>query len=213
MFTGIIECTGKVAGTRATTAGLRIAIQPGFPASDVRVGDSVAVNGACLTAAAVGSNAVEFDVVPETLSESNLGQLRTGSRVNLERSLRLGDRIGGHLVTGHVDGLASVVEPASPGGGLLRLRYPRELSSMIAEKGSVAVEGVSLTVASVGGDVFSVAVIPLTLEATTLGRVRAGRDLNLEVDILARYVARQIGREQGKGGRVTEEWMRNEGYV
>ena len=213
MFTGLVEEVGRIGDVRRGSGAVHLRIEADDVLEGMRVGDSVCVSGACLSVTRKDDRTFEVDVVPETVGRTNLLSLKIGDEVNLERSLRLGDRIGGHLVTGHVDGLASVVEPASPGGGLLRLRYPRELSSMIAEKGSVAVEGVSLTVASVGGDVFSVAVIPLTLEATTLGRVRAGRDLNLEVDILARYVARQIGREQGKGGRVTEEWMRNEGYV
>jgi riboflavin synthase len=213
MFTGLVEEVGRIRDVRSGSGIVSLRIDARTVLEETKIGDSICVSGACLSVTRQDDQSLEVDVVPETVSRTNLLSLKSGDPVNLERSLKFGDRVGGHLVTGHVDGLARVVEAARSGGGLLRLRYPRELGSMIAEKGSVAVEGVSLTVAGVEEDVFSVAVIPLTLEETTLGRAAPGSELNLEVDVLARYVARQLRRNPRGGGRITEEWMKNEGYV
>jgi riboflavin synthase len=160
------------------------------------VGDSIAVNGCCLTVTDVGDGWYAANAVAETLSRTNLGTLAAGDRVNLERPLRLADRLGGHLVQGHVDAAGEVLEPAPD----LRVRAPRELLKYIVEKGSITVDGCSLTVVEVGNDWFSVAVIPHTAEVTTLGIRAAGDRVNLEVDVMAKYAERLLGgyREAGR---------------
>jgi riboflavin synthase len=169
--------------------GLTLVVEaPGAVAEGVALGDSIAVNGVCLTAVAVEAGTIRFDVVPETVRRSDLGTLRPGARVNVELSLRLGDRLGGHLVYGHVDAGASIVAKDPEGQGFrLWVALPRELAPFVVEKGYVAVDGVSLTVASVERDRFSVALIPETARRTTLGTKRPGDPVNLEVDPIARY--------------------------
>jgi riboflavin synthase len=214
MFTGLVEEVGRVSMIRRTGDGLRFGVSARVVPEGTGIGDSVAVSGACLTVTRVDASGFEVDVVPETAKRTTLSELKTGDRVNLERSLKLGDPIGGHLVLGHVDGLARVVDLAESKSGdrRLRLRAPEDLRPLIAEKGSVALDGVSLTVADVTDETFSVALIPHTLERTTLGDLRMGCALNLEVDVLARYVQRQFGQSGGAGPSVTEKWMREEGY-
>ena len=194
MFTGLIEVVGRVARVGRTGGGARIEVEVRWPDGEPpRPGDSVAVDGACLTA--VEPTAVGFaaDLSAETLRRTLLGELRSGEPVNLERALRLGDRIGGHLVQGHVDGLTTVRSTRDEGGfSHWRLTLPAELRREVASKGSVAVHGVSLTVAAVGDDWFEVALIPATLSATTLQRQRVGARLHLETDVLAKYVARRL---------------------
>ncbi len=184
MFTGLIEELGSLwarDGSRFTFAADVVTV-------DAKVGDSIAVNGCCLTVVSFGPGTWSADVVDETLSRTNLGRLEPGDRVNLERPLRLTDRLGGHVVQGHVDGLGGVVRPAPE----LEVRTPD--TRYLVEKGSVAVDGVSLTVVEVVDDRFRVAVIPHTGAATTLGRVQPGDTVNLEFDILAKYVERLLPR-------------------
>jgi len=213
MFTGLVEEIGRVEAVDRRAGSVSVRIGAARVLEGSRVGDSIAVSGVCLTVTRLDDSGFHVDMVPETVGRTNLADIRPGVRVNLERSLRLGDRLGGHLVLGHADGLARVVgvPGARPGERLLRLRPSKGLSPMIAEKGSVSLDGVSLTVANVHAEEFTVALIPLTLETTTLADAAVGRDLNLEIDVLARYVARQLA-----GGRtpegLTEDWMRLEGY-
>jgi riboflavin synthase len=185
MFTGIVEELGRL----VSVEGDRFTFEATTVNEDAKIGDSIAVNGCCLTVVAVGDGWWQSDVVEETRRRTTLGNLGPGQPVNVERSLRFGDRLGGHLVQGHVDGVAEVISPAPD----LSVRPPASLIRYIAEKGSVAVDGVSLTVARVDAATFSVAVIPHTAEATTLGLVRAGDRVNLEVDLIARYLARLLG--------------------
>jgi riboflavin synthase len=214
MFTGLVEEVGRIESVERRTDSVVLRIAAERVVEGTRVGDSIAVSGACLTVVRVGNADFDVEMIPETASRTNLDRRRAGDRVNLERSLKLGERIGGHLVLGHVDGLAKVVEitNSGPGTKLLRLRYPRDLASLIAEKGSLALEGVSLTVTAADDEAFSVALIPHTLKATTLGEAKNGDDLNLEVDVLARYVARHLDRQRDLTEGLTEEWMRGEGY-
>ncbi len=184
MFTGLIE----ELGTLASRDGSRLTFAAEVVTAGAQVGDSIAVNGCCLTVVDVGPGRWSADVVDETLSRTNLGQLQPGEPVNLERPLRLGDRLGGHVVQGHVDGVGEVLAPA-PG---LVVRTPD--TRYLAEKGSVAVDGVSLTVVEVEGDRFGVAVVPHTAALTTLGKREAGDRVNLEFDILAKYVERLLPR-------------------
>jgi riboflavin synthase len=184
MFTGLIEELGAL---RARN-GPRFTFEAELVTGDAKVGDSIAVNGCCLTVVELGPGTWSADVVGETLSRTNLGDLRVGDPVNLERPLRLADRLGGHVVQGHVDGLGEVVSPAPD----LVVRTPD--TRYLVEKGSVAVDGVSLTVVAVTEDTFGVAVIPHTAAVTTLGRRRVGDTVHLEFDILAKYVERLLAR-------------------
>lgn len=192
MFTGIVTGVGRVARFEERPEGARIGIDCGdWPLDDVAVGDSIAVNGCCLTVVAVAAARIEFDVSGETLRCTAAPV--AGARVNLEKALRASDRLGGHLVSGHVDGVGSVCrfEPV-PAGFLLEVEAPRELAKFIARKGSVTIDGVSLTVNEVRGAVFSVNLIPHTLSATALDRLATGEAVNLEVDLIARYVERLV---------------------
>lgn len=190
MFTGIVEELGAV---MAVGDG-RLRVYGPVVTSDARPGDSIAVNGVCLTVVTSGDGEFTADVMAETLRRSSLGALRPGDRVNLERAARVGDRLGGHLVQGHVDGVASIVQ-RSPGGewDLVRFTLPGELARYVAEKGSITVDGVSLTVVSVDADSFTVGLIPTTLKLTTLGFKGVGEPVNLEVDVIAKYVERLLG--------------------
>jgi riboflavin synthase len=194
MFTGLIEALGTIAELRPEGPGLRLVIDATHVAEDAVIGDSIAVNGCCLTVVARSGNLLSFEAGSETLSRTNLGRLTIGSRVNLERSLRAGDRLGGHFVTGHIDALGSLAERRDEGPwSFLSFRVPSELTRQMASKGSVAVDGVSLTLVEVTDDTFSVALIPHTLAVTTLGGLAVGDGVNIETDLLAKYVQRQLG--------------------
>lgn len=184
MFTGIVEELGRV----ASLDGPRLRIAATEVVVDATLGASIAVNGCCLTVVELGEGWWEADVSDETFRRTSLGSLREGDPVNLERPVRLQDRLGGHLVQGHVDAVGHVVDPAPE----LRVRMPEELSRFVVEKGSVTVDGVSLTVVDALDDGFTVAVIPHTAEVTTLGRRRPGDAVNLEVDVMAKYAERLL---------------------
>lgn len=201
MFTGIIEEAGQVARVQPREEGARLELEVPALAAEVRIGDSVAVNGVCLTVVERDGSRLAFDAVRETLQRSNLGSLRSGDRVNLERPLRAGGRLDGHIVQGHVDGtglLSSVVVE----GGSHRLRFQAlpSLLRYVVEKGSIAVDGVSLTVAAVGPDWFEVVIIPHTWQVTNLSDLQPGGMVNLEVDILAKYVERLLSGRLGTAG-------------
>jgi riboflavin synthase len=187
MFTGLVETLGLVRQVRPEGPGRRLTLSAGL--DGMKLGDSVAVNGCCLTVVSLSGEEVSFEAGPETLRLTNLGELAPGDRVNLERSLRLGDRIGGHLVTGHVDGLGRVAERKRDGDWeFVWFACPPPLAEQMAPKGSVAVDGISLTLVDVRADAFSVALIPHTLAVTTLGFKKPGDSVNLETDLLAKYV-------------------------
>jgi riboflavin synthase len=191
MFTGLVEEAGVVVGIEPRPAGRRFWIGARRVMEDVREGDSLAVNGCCLTAIAVERGRCAVEAVPETLSRTTLGAWREGDAVNLERALRLDQRLGGHLVQGHVDGVGEVRAVVPEGDGRrLSLTLPAPLARYVAEKGSLAVDGVSLTVAACDGARCEVALIPHTLAVTIAGGYAPGRRVNLEVDLVARYVAR-----------------------
>ena len=192
MFTGIVKELGEVESIDQSGDGARLRIKAGL-AAELEQGDSVAVNGACLTAAATQNGSFEADVMNQTLELTTLGALGPRDRVNLELALRPTDRLGGHVVQGHVDGTATVAGLEPDGiARRLRLRLPEELLPYVVERGSLAVEGVSLTVSALGADWAEVSLIPETLERTTLGGLKAGDAVNLECDVLARYVRRSI---------------------
>ncbi|MEU8052614.1 riboflavin synthase [Micromonospora haikouensis] len=195
MFTGIVEELGEVVRTAETgDDSALVAIRGPLVTGDARHGDSIAVNGVCLTVVDVDGDVFTADVMGETLRRSALGALRPGAPVNLERAAALGSRLGGHLVQGHVDGVGAVLsrQPAAQ-WETVRFRLPAALSRYVVEKGSITVDGVSLTVAGVGPDWFSVGLIPTTLKLTTLGERAVGDAVNLEVDVLAKYVERLLG--------------------
>jgi len=195
MFTGLVEAVGRIERIERLSKGSRISVHAQrLPLGRVRVGDSICVQGACLTVVAKRGKVLRFDVSQETLL-CTTGLDRPGS-VNLERALRLGDPLGGHLVAGHVDGVGSVVLFDSQGDSKrLRLRIPKQLARYVARKGSICVDGVSLTVNRAVGDVAEINLIPHTLQVTTLARLRRGAKVNLEVDLVARYVERMLGHE------------------
>lgn len=193
MFSGIVREVGRVAALEGGGNGVRLVVSAPAVAPGAGVGDSVAVNGVCLTAEAIEGERISFHAVPETLRRTTLGTLREGDDVNLEPALRAGDPLGGHIVQGHVDGVGTVQSVEAEGEGLrVFVAAPAELLRYCVEKGSVAVEGVSLTVAELADDAFAVALVPHTLDATTLGRLRPGRRVNVEVDMLAKYVERLL---------------------
>lgn len=196
MFTGIIKDVGEVTGITETDGGCILEIRTALPLEQAAIGASISCDGCCLTVVEKTADSFTVDVSAETLSKTSIGGWKKGSRVNLESSLRLGDEMGGHLVSGHVDGLATL-ESVKPDGESwrLRIRVPKALAPYIAPKGSVALNGISLTVNEVEGDVFGVCIIPHTWKATNIGGVAPGGKLNLEVDMLARYVARILGKE------------------
>jgi len=193
VFTGLIAEMGVVEGVEAGAGGARLRIRTAL-AGELSAGESVAVNGACLTAAAVNGEVIEADVMNQTLEQTSLGPLRAGDRVNLELPLRAGDRLGGHLVQGHVDGTGEVASVTEDGfARRLGIEVPERLRRYVVERGSVAVDGVSLTVSELTDSGFEVALIPETLERTTLGAAGEGTRVNLELDVIARYVERLVG--------------------
>lgn len=191
MFTGIVTDVGRVRAVRDTNRDRRFEIETAFDLSSVDLGASIAHGGCCLTVVEKGEGWFAVEVSGETLAVTTLGDWREGRRVNLERAAKVGDELGGHIVSGHVDGVGEVLSVAEEGGShRVRIRVPRPLHRFIAPKGSITVEGVSLTVNEVDDDVFGVNLIPHTWEVTTLGELKPGARVNLEIDMLARYLAR-----------------------
>ena len=192
MFTGIVRERGRVEAVERGE-GMRLRVRAPVTAAAASVGDSIAVNGVCLTATEVVDALLAFDAVPETLARSSLGRLERDAEVNLEPALRAGEPLGGHIVQGHVDGVAHVRRVDPEGEGVrMEIQAPVDLLRYCVEKGSVAVEGVSLTIAALGRDSFLVALVPHTLAETTLGSLREGDEVNVEVDVLAKYVERLL---------------------
>ena len=193
MFTGIVREVGSIVAVTGGDEGVRLEIEAPVTAPLIEVGGSVAINGVCLTAETVGPPRLTFHAMPETLSRSALGQLADGARVNLEPALRAGDALGGHIVQGHVDGIGTVRSVEPEGEGLrLTVEAGDDTIRYCVDKGSITVEGVSLTVAALHDDAFEVALIPHTLAATTLSLLEPGQRVNLEVDVLAKYVERLL---------------------
>lgn len=215
MFTGIVQSLGSIEAMQGYGSDSRLRIAaPGLPVGEMAIGESIAVNGVCLTAVAYTDQGFEADVSGETLSRTSLGDLARGSAVNLERALLPNTPLGGHLVSGHVDGLGELLSRTPAGRSeCFRFRVPDRLARYVAEKGSICVDGVSLTVNAVDGAAFEVNLVPHTLEVTTLGRLRAGVKVNIEVDIIARYLERlAFGDSAGEAGGVTRDMLRRFGF-
>jgi riboflavin synthase len=193
MFSGIVEALGTVVELRSEPPGCRLIVAEPKIAADTQVADSISVNGCCLTVIDRAGETFAFQAGPETLARTNLGELKPGSRVNLERALAVGQRLGGHFVSGHIDGQGTLQRRDDTGQwSTFWISVPRELAKQMASKGSIAVDGVSLTIVASEPDQFSIALIPFTLEVTTLGRLKPGDKVNLETDILAKYVQRLV---------------------
>jgi riboflavin synthase len=193
MFTGLVQSLAKVTELEPVGPGVRLTLAEPKSAAHTSIGDSIAVNGCCLTVVAIDGDRLSFDAGEETLSRTTLGSVMSGDRVNVESSLRMGDSLGGHLVSGHIDAVGTVDERHDDADwSKFWFRVPAELTRQMASKGSVAVDGVSLTLVDVERERFSVALIPHTLQVTTLGRRQMGDRVNIETDILAKYVERQL---------------------
>ena len=214
MFTGLVEGVGVLAGLTPLAEGLRLTVKTSFPVSELALGESVAVAGACLTVVTLDAPRASFEISTETAARTTFPLKKAGDRVNLERALRLGDRLGGHLVTGHVDGIG-VVREVRPGPAHIRLKFelPANLSRLVIEKGSIAVDGISLTVNTCQGTTFTVNVIPHTARATTLASLKVGDRVNLETDIIGKYVARLLGKDDPQGEGVTPELLARHGFL
>ncbi len=194
MFTGIVEELGTIRGVTPVETGARLQIEARTVLEGVQIGDSISMNGCCLTVVGLDESSYQVDVVEETLRITCLGSLRVGDRVNLERSVRLADRLGGHLVQGHVDSVGTLIsrEPAADGSLVVRIEAPAAVLRYVVYKGSIAVDGISLTVAAIDDSSFSIALIPHTQDVTTLGFRQPGDKVNLEVDIVAKYVEKLL---------------------
>ncbi|MCW5982390.1 MAG: riboflavin synthase [Bryobacteraceae bacterium] len=215
MFTGIIEELGIVDRVEPRAAGLRLAVRCRKVLEDAEIGSSISVGGVCLTAASVAPDSFSADVSPETARRSNLGGLRPGALVNLERPLSPSSRMGGHIVQGHVDGTGELVSLDALGDGnwWLSVQFPPDLDSYLVEKGSVAIDGISLTIAALEGDVLSATIVPHTYQNTALRVARSGHVVNLECDIIAKYVAKLLGRErESRPSGITTERLLDLGY-
>lgn len=215
MFTGIIEALRPVVGLTRGAASGALTIDLGPLALDAHVGDSMAINGICLTAAKIDGHCGAFDVSTETLSKTAFAAVRTGDQVNVERSLPIGGRLGGHFVTGHIDGVGWVESKRQdPGQWTFRFRVPPELAAMLIEKGSVAIDGISLTVVDRRGDTFSVAVIPHTLANTTLALRSQGDMVNVETDVLGKWVQHLMAApNQTSPSALTVDRLREAGFI
>jgi riboflavin synthase len=217
MFTGLIQDVGTVRSLRRGGESARLSVATLLPMDDLLMGESIAVNGVCLTVVSFGGGSFEADLSPESLERSTLGDLAPGSPVNLERALRLCDRLGGHLVSGHVDGVATVSERRKDANAIrFSFRIPPALSRYLVEKGSIAIEGVSLTVNEVGPESFKIAVIPHTLAATTLKDIGPGCRVNIETDILGKYVERLLkggGKDPSPSGGVDMHFLAKHGFL
>lgn len=213
MFTGLIEDIGKVQKLERCGSSAKLCVSTALPAAEFRPGDSVAVNGVCLTVTAIDAPLLTFDVSPETLDKSGLGRLLSGTPVNLERAMRLSDRLGGHIVTGHIDCVATLTERRTESGNIIFFfRLPVDKCRYVIEKGSVAIDGISLTVNRVTADGFSVNIIPHTAEMTTLKGRKPGDVVNIETDVIGKYVERLLSTAaapEGSGGISMKKLLEN----
>jgi riboflavin synthase len=211
MFTGLIENVGTIASLEKRGHGAVVAVATALPLDEIALGDSIAISGACLTVTSKGAGRFTSDVSPETLARTTLGRKRPGDRVNLERALALNGRLGGHLVYGHVDGTGILKESKASGDGrVFHIRADANIMKYLVIKGSVAIDGVSLTVSAIRTDGFEVALIPLTLEWTTFGNLVPGDQVNIETDIIGKYVHKFMGREDAG---ISIDFLKEHGFA
>ncbi len=214
MFTGIIEHLGKVKQVKLQADSAVIVVDIGPLSDDVSPGDSIAINGACLTVTQIKDSEVYFDVSTETLSKTAIGKLKISDKVNIERSLKMGDKLGGHFVTGHVDGVGVINKVENePGQCTMWFSASEALTNMMIKKGSVAIDGISLTIVEIREGLFSVALIPYTLELTTLGFKKTGEKVNLETDMLGKWVKRILTTNDSTTSGVTEAMLKEKGFL
>ena len=216
MFTGLVEELGRVKSIVRSSRSVRLTVQADKVLQDVKMGDSIAVNGTCLTVVEFTPHSFSADVMPETVDRTVLSALRSGDKVNLERCLRVGDRLGGHIVSGHVDGVGTIYRKESNDIAIIvSIKADASLLRYVVPKGSIAVDGASLTVVNVTADSFSVSLIPHTAGLTTLGHKKEGEPVNLEVDIIGKYVERLLTHplQQTSSSKLTDEFLRNNGFM
>ncbi len=214
MFTGIIEELGKIAALDRHASGAKIKIAAKIVCEGTNEGDSIAINGVCLTALEVKKDSFTADVSQETLNKSTLGKLNIGAKVNLERAVTPSTRLGGHIVQGHVDSRGKFVSAKQIGDfWTVRIGFPKEIGQYLVYKGSVSVEGISLTIAELKSDYFEIAVIPKTWELTNLSSLKSGDEVNLEADVIAKYVERILLCGKAESGEITIEKMQKSGFV
>jgi len=216
MFTGIIETIGRIGAVNSADLSARLSISVKLPDNDLKVGDSVAVNGVCLTVTSIKEDSFSADVGKETLKVTTLGQLKKNDFVNIERPLKMGGRLGGHLVLGHIDGVGKILKINKLQGGVeAEFEVNKDLAKYIITRGSITIDGTSLTVSRKDKDVFAVFLVPHTIEATIFKFAKEGDPVNLEVDIIGKYVeklARIVPEEADKESKITEEFLRLNGY-
>lgn len=214
MFTGIIEDKGKVrrVGYRGQEKRLAIELPPHL--TEVQLGDSININGVCLTVTQKEEQTIELDLSQETLQKTILGNLKEGDQVNLERALKLSDRLGGHIVTGHIDGIGEIIEKWEERNFLqLKIRIPESASRYVVQKGSIAIDGISLTVNEIQGDEIQLTLIPYTIKKTTLIHKRIGDQVNVEVDILGKYVEKLLGQGEKKSEKLNLSFLKDHGFI
>ncbi len=219
MFTGLVEELGTLRGIARGSDSAKLSVDASLVVKDVKLGDSIAVNGVCLTVVEYGRSSFVADVMAETLAKTNLGQLKTGDRVNLERALALGDRLGGHLVSGHIDGVGTIIRKEKHDiATLITIAAPPQVIKYVVKKGSIAVDGTSLTVVDFGSENFQVSLIPHTAHMTSLGLKKTGDTVNLEADLIGKYIERLMGQAPpGKSGGesrgITVEYLAEKGFI
>jgi riboflavin synthase len=214
MFTGIIEYLASVKKLSLKAGGAELFLDVSDFCKDLKLGESIAVNGACLTVKEISGTVVSFDVSGETLRKTTLGMLRNSEKVNIERALKVGDRLGGHFVTGHVDGTGIIKEKRqSADQCTVSFTVEGKYTDMMIEKGSVAVDGISLTIINLADGAFSVALIPYTVSLTTLGFSKAGDRVNIEIDMMGKWIKKLLENTQGKKSNITQEILREQGFL
>ena len=214
MFTGIIEDKGKVIRAEYQSRGKRLILELPANLTDTQLGDSININGVCLTVVEKKTETIGVDLSSETLQRTNLAKVQKGDKVNLERALRLSDRLGGHIVTGHIDGIGAITARRMERSFLqLRVRVPRSVSRYLVQKGSIAIDGISLTVNEYKGEEISLTLVPYTLEKTTLIEKKVGDEVNVEADILGKYVEKMLDREGGKPKGIDLSFLKEHGFI